>query len=70
MAPLFTEGQAESLNKSGKFITWKEGQFIEKAEDEFVLDRETQDRLWKLSLELCNDEETRRISREHLGITP
>lgn len=69
MAPLFTEDQAESLNKSGKFITWEEGQFIEKAEDEFVLDRETQDRLWKLSLELCDDEETRRISREHLGIT-
>ncbi|MGB3007455.1 MAG: SDR family NAD(P)-dependent oxidoreductase, partial [Chitinophagaceae bacterium] len=29
MAPLFTENQIESLKKSGKFITWKNNNFIE-----------------------------------------
>ena len=31
-------------------------------EDETVFDREMQERLWKISLELCNDETTARIS--------
>lgn len=70
MAPLFTEDQTESLEKSGKFVTWKAGEFTEIAEDDFVLDSELQDRLWRVSLELCNDEKTRRISSEHLGFTP
>ncbi len=62
MAPLFTESQEESLKRSGKFITWKNNEFIPMKEDESVFDREIQERLWKISLELCNDETTARIS--------
>lgn len=62
MAPLFTESQEENLKRSGKFITWKNNEFIPMKEDESVFDREMQERLWKISLELCNDETTARIS--------
>ena len=58
MAPLFTENQEESLKRSGKFITWKKNSFIELNEDKIVFNQEMQDRLWKISLELCNDEKT------------
>jgi len=36
MAPLFTEKQEESLKKSGKFVTWKNNEFIGIKEDEIV----------------------------------
>jgi hypothetical protein len=62
MAPLFTEKQEESLKKSGKIITSKKGHFIERNEEEFVLNPEMQDRLWKISLELCKDEKTTQIA--------
>ncbi len=56
MAPLFTESHQESLKRSGKLITWKKNAFLELQEDEKVLDKELQDRLWNISLELCGDE--------------
>jgi short chain dehydrogenase len=62
MAPLFTENQEESLRKSGRLITWKSNQFIGIEEDTDVLDCGLQDRLWKISLELCNDEKTSQIA--------
>jgi hypothetical protein len=62
MAPLFTENREESLKKSGKFVTWKKIEFIGINEEETVLDREMQEKLWKISLELCNDETTTKIS--------
>jgi hypothetical protein len=62
MAPLFTENQEESLNKSGKFITWKNNEFIGMKEEETLFSQEIQERLWKISLELCNDEKTTQIS--------
>ncbi|HZK88130.1 MAG TPA: SDR family NAD(P)-dependent oxidoreductase [Anaerovoracaceae bacterium] len=62
MAPLFTENQEESLKKSGKFITWKKNEFIGMKEDETVFNQEMQDRLWKISLELCRDEKTAKIA--------
>jgi len=62
MSPLFTEREEESLKKSGKFITWKNNEFIEISEDKMVLDKELQDRLWEISLELCMDEKTTRIA--------
>ena len=62
MAPLFTENQAESLKRSGKFITWMKNSFIELDEDKIVFDNEMQDRLWKISLELCRDEKTNQIA--------
>ena len=62
MAPLFTENQEESLKRSGKFITWKKNEFIGMKEEETVFNREIQERLWKISLELCKDEKTTRIA--------
>ena len=64
MAPLFTEKQEESLKKSGKFITWKKNEFIEMKEDKIVFNQEIQDRLWKISLELCKDEKTTQIAEK------
>jgi len=63
IAPLFTENQEDSLKKSGKFITWKKNEFIDIKEDENVLNQELQDRLWKISLELCVDNKTSEISK-------
>lgn len=62
MTPLFTENQEESLKKSGKFITWKKNEFIDIKEDFAVLNQEYQDRLWKISLELCADKKTNQIA--------
>jgi len=64
MAPLFTENQEDSLTRSGKFITRKNNEFIEITEDVNILDRDAQDRLWKISLELCADEKTARIAAD------
>lgn len=64
MAPLFTENQEESLKKSGRFITWKSNEFFDIREDMNVLNRELQDRLWKISLELCEDEKTSQIAMD------
>jgi len=62
MAPLFTEKQEDSLNKSGKFVTWKNNAFIGMKEEETVFNQEIQQRLWKISLELSNDERTTKIA--------
>jgi hypothetical protein len=62
MAPLFTEKQEESIKKSGKFITWKNNDFTGMNEEETLFSWEIQDRLWKISLELCKDERTTQIS--------
>jgi len=62
MSPLFTESQEESLKKSGKLITWKNNEFTAVKEDELILNQELQDRLWKTSLELCNDYKTTQIA--------
>ena len=66
MVPLFTESQEESLKKSGKLVTWKGSKFIELMEEQTFLSYELKDKLWKISLELCNDELTTRIS-DHLN---
>jgi len=65
MAPLFTENQEKSLKKSGKFITWKKNEFMDIKEDFAVMNRELQDRLWKISLELCADEITNQLTMKH-----
>jgi len=62
-SPLFTETQEESLNKSGKLIAWDKDKFIEIKEEPVVLNLANQDRLWKASLELCNDKKTIQISQ-------
>lgn len=62
MAPLFTESQEESLKRSGKFITWKKKEFIGMKEEETAFSPEMQEKLWKVSLELCKDEKTNKIA--------
>jgi short-subunit dehydrogenase involved in D-alanine esterification of teichoic acids len=62
MAPLYIEHQDKNLKRSGKFITWKKNEFVDVKEDSAVLDQELQDRLWKISLELCADEKTNQIA--------
>ncbi|WNJ20350.1 SDR family NAD(P)-dependent oxidoreductase [Pontibacter sp. G13] len=65
MMPLFVESADDSLQKSGKLMTWREDRFREMEEDATVLDKELQDRLWQTSLELCSDARTIQIA-EHL----
>jgi len=64
IAPLFMESREDSLNKSGKFITFKHGRFSEIQDDSRMVNQENIDRLWEISLHLCNDEKTRQIARE------
>lgn len=63
MSPLFCESQEKSMEKSGKFISWRNNSFVALKEDEKVLDQELQNRLWDISLELCNDAKTRQIAQ-------
>jgi hypothetical protein len=67
MSPLFTEEQEESLKKSGKLITWKDQKFTEMVQDKIVFDKEMQDKLWKISLDLCKDEKTAQIAEKYTG---
>ena len=64
MTPLFTESQKESLETSGKFITWKKKGFIYIKENSAVMNKEMQDRLWKISLELSADKTTNQIAED------
>lgn len=66
MSPLFTEGQEESLKKSGKFITWKNDKFTEMKHDAYASDKSLQEKLWNISLKLCNDEKTIQIAENLL----
>ena len=68
MSPLFTETQEESLKRSGKFITWKKQKFTEMKQDKVELDKELQDKLWNISLDLCKDEKTAQIAKKLIGI--
>lgn len=56
ISPLFCESQEESMKKSGKLVSWKKSNFVDLKEDEKVLDKELQDRLWDISLELCAEQ--------------
>ena len=62
MSPLFTESQEESLKNSGKFITWKNNKFTEMKQDDYATDKNLQDKLWNISLDLCKDEKTVQIA--------
>jgi hypothetical protein len=67
ISPLFTENQEESFKKSGKFITWKDDKFVELTDDKAVFDKELQDKLWKISVDLCKDEKTAQIAEKYSG---
>lgn len=62
IAPLFTESQKESIKKSGDFLSWKNNKYVNIEEDENVLNQEIQDKLWNISLDLCDDEKTNQIA--------
>lgn len=55
IVPLFLEIKEESLEKAGKFLSWKDKSYVELSQDPNVLDENLQDKLWDISLELCKD---------------
>jgi NAD(P)-dependent dehydrogenase (short-subunit alcohol dehydrogenase family) len=67
MAPLFLEGRESSLAKSGRFLTWKNGAFIEVGKSPASGGPADWERLWNVSLELCGDEQTRRCAERLLS---
>jgi hypothetical protein len=66
MSPLFTENQEASLERSGKFITWKKNKFTEIKQDPSVFDKNMQDKLWDISLDLCQDEKTTQLAERFI----
>lgn len=64
MSPLFTEKQEESLKRSGKLVTWKKNRFTVVNEVDNASDQELQDRLWRISLDLCRDDRTTQIAEK------
>jgi NAD(P)-dependent dehydrogenase (short-subunit alcohol dehydrogenase family) len=62
MAPLFIESQADSLAKSGQFLSWNDQGFYKQDEDPRVADTAQQIKLWDESLRLIGDEATTRIA--------
>ena len=55
MAPLFIEDREQALSRSGKLISWKKDAFVELTKADKTLDQTSIDRLWQLSLQLCQD---------------
>ncbi|MBL7729461.1 MAG: SDR family NAD(P)-dependent oxidoreductase, partial [Dinghuibacter sp.] len=64
MAPLFLATKEESLLRSGKFLTWKHNRFVEITGDAAAANPEAMERLWRISVQLCADEETARVAKE------
>lgn len=62
MAPLFVEGSETSRARSGRFLTWKDGLFIDADNNPASSSPADWERLWNISLELCRDEPTRRCA--------
>ena len=60
--PFVHRKPGRELKKSGKFITWKNNEFIEMKQDDYATDEKLQEKLWNISLDLCNDEKTVRIA--------
>ncbi len=63
MSSLFTENQSKSLTRSGKTITWKKNKFITIEEKGELLNHKMQNKLWELSVKLCNDDKTSEIAK-------
>jgi NAD(P)-dependent dehydrogenase (short-subunit alcohol dehydrogenase family) len=60
IAPLLVEDAEASASRSGRLVTWEDGEFRDfEATPADPGDRE---RLWQLSLELCGDEQTRTLA--------
>jgi NAD(P)-dependent dehydrogenase (short-subunit alcohol dehydrogenase family) len=67
MTPLFVEGPEETAEKSGRLLTWKNDGFTGLDEVPAVLDPEQREKLWRISLELCDDERTRSIAERFVS---
>ncbi|MFC4874839.1 SDR family NAD(P)-dependent oxidoreductase [Negadavirga shengliensis] len=68
MAPLFLENREESLQRSGKLITWKKNRFEEMKQKYFTFSQPDLDRLWAGSLALCRDEKTLEVTNRLLPL--
>jgi hypothetical protein len=64
ISPLFIEKGDISFKKSGKFITYKNNNFVEFKDDKTDLNNEFQKKLWKISLDLCKDKKTSEIAEK------
>lgn len=64
IAPLFMDSPEETLKKSGKFLTWQNGNFTEIPDDRNIVNQEAIDRLWNTSLKLCADKETVELAKK------
>jgi hypothetical protein len=63
MVPLFVDGREQTLARSGRLLTWKNGIFEdvnERSSD--VLDPAQRQKLWEVSLNLCDDDGIREIA--------
>jgi len=60
MAPLFVESRDASAEKSGRLVTFKNGELRDREKNPMVLDPTQRERLWQESLQLCADEATTR----------
>jgi len=67
MAPLFVEDRAAGLAKSGRLIGFEKGAVVDREKHASVRDAEQRVRLWDLSLQLCDDEATRRAAQRLTG---
>ncbi len=63
IAPLLTETQDQSLIKSGQFIVQSKAGYISKIDDPEIIDWALQDKLWSISLALCDDPSTSKIAQ-------
>ncbi|NJN44663.1 MAG: SDR family NAD(P)-dependent oxidoreductase [Anaerolineae bacterium] len=66
MSPLFTESWEQSMKRSGKFITWKNDAFVEMKHDGYAADKSLQEKLWDISLGLCNDKKTTQVAEKYI----
>ena len=62
MAPLFLEEPESSLAKSGRFLTWKNSEFTDVGKNPASLAPADWERLWTISIDLCDDEQTKRCA--------
>jgi NAD(P)-dependent dehydrogenase (short-subunit alcohol dehydrogenase family) len=70
MAPLFLEGPESSVAKAGRFLTWKNGVFVDAGKRPASGSPADWERLWNISLELCGDELTKRCAERLGGLIP
>ncbi|UCH26314.1 MAG: SDR family NAD(P)-dependent oxidoreductase [Trueperaceae bacterium] len=63
MVPLFVDGREQTLVRSGRLLTWKNGVFedVDEASSD-VLDPAQRQKLWEVSKNLCDDDGIREIA--------